>query len=488
MEDMELPMLMRNDFGVHLEKTFNILNPTTLFVPNWHVSAIAWHCEQVISGDIQRSAICLAPRHLKSTIASVALPTFVLGRDPSKKIICASYSDDLAKLFSNQSREVMTDKVYQKAFPNLKLAKTQEQFLGTSQGGYRFSTTPGGALLGFGADLIIVDDPIKIQDADSEVERERVRHLMATLPARLNKQKTGAMMLVMHRVHENDLVASILEQGGWTVLNLPAQAQQDEHTPYGPNLVHVRKAGEFLHPEHFGPEEAARTKRELGKRWYEALYNQNPLPPGSDLFDVSMFKRYDKAPVCDYIFFSVDVATVADAGDFSVCTIWGHADGGFFLLDVWRKRVTVPQLEQAILELDGKWNPHLIVVEAVGSGRSLVQYLQERLGRYVHGRTPRGSKQHRFEAATLMISKGQAFLPNSAPWLETYLKELLAFPNGKHDDQVDSTSQFLYEASWLLKLAKQGQNPRSARPANAEGWGGNVRYYGLGGRRRLVGY
>jgi predicted phage terminase large subunit-like protein len=201
-----------------------------------------------------------------------------------------------------------------------------------------------------------------------------------------------------------------------------------------------------------------------------------------------MFKRHDKALVCDYIFFSVDVATIANKGDYSVCTIWGHADGGFYLLDVWRKQVTLPQLEQAILELDAKWNPHLVIVEAVGSGISLLQYLQRRLGRYVHGRTPQGSKQHRFEAATLAITNGDVYLPNSAPWLEAYLKELLGFPDCKYDDQIDSTSQFLCETKWLLKLAKQGQNPRSARPANAEGWGGNVRVYGFGGRRRLVRY
>jgi predicted phage terminase large subunit-like protein len=401
------------------------------------------------------------------------------------KIACASYGEELSKLFSNQSRDVMNDKSFQEAFPEFELVKEPEQFLATSQGGFRFATTTGGAITGFGADVIIVDDPIKIQDANSEVAREHVREWMSTLPTRLNNQKKGAIVLVMHRVHEDDIVARLLEQGGWTVLNLPAQAQQNEHTPYGPDLIHVRKAGEFLHPECFGPVEAARSRKELGNRWYEALYNQNPLPPESDFFDVSMFKRYDKAPVCDYIFFSVDVATIANAGDYSVCTIWGHAGGGFYLLDVWRKQVTLPQLEKALLELDGKWNPHLVVVEAVGSGVSLYQYLHDKLGRYVHGRTPRGSKQHRFEAATLAITNGQIFLPNSAPWLAAYLKELLAFPNGKHDDQVDSTSQFLYEATWLLRLAKQGQNPRSAKPFGAEDWGSSVRLYSIG-RRRLI--
>lgn len=478
METIELPVLMRNDFQAHLEKACNMLYPASPFEPNWHHRAIAWHLGQVASGAITRLAICLPPRHLKSTIASVAFPTWLLGRNPAAKIICASYGEDLAKMFSSQSRDVMSDPTYRKAFPDLKLVKSAEHYLRTDKGGFRYSTTIGGALTGIGGDVIIIDDPIKVQDADSEVERERIREWLTTLPTRLDDTKKGAIILVMHRVHEDDAVAHILERGGWTLLNLPAQAQQDEHTPYGTNLIHTRNAGQFLHPERFGPEEAAKTKKELGKRWYEALYNQNPLPQGSDLFDIGMFKRYDKVPVCDYILFSVDVATVANAGDYSVCTIWGYAEKTFYLLDVWRKQVSFPELKTAITALDKKWNPHAILVESVGSGMSLAQTLRDELGRHVHKCGAQKSKLYRFEAASLMIGNGQVAIPNSAPWLEAYLKELLAFPHGKHDDQVDSTSQLLYWHPNALMYARHGLNPR-AKPANVPRYGGNVHFYGF---------
>lgn len=478
MEPIDLPLLMRNDFQAHLEKTCSVLYSGSPFQPNWHHRAIAWHLEQVASGAITRLAICLPPRHLKSTIASVAFPTWLLGRNPSAKIICASYGEDLAKMFSNQSRDVTSDKTYRNAFPELKLVKSTEHYLRTDKGGYRYSTTIGGALTGFGGDVIIVDDPIKVQDADSEVERERVREWMTTLPTRLDDTKKGAIVLVMHRVHEDDAVANILEQGVWTMLNLPAQAQQDEHTPYSPNLIHMRKAGEFLHPERFGSEEAAKTRNELGKRWYEALYNQNPLPQGSDLFDIGMFKRYDKAPDCDYVFFSVDVATIANAGDYSVCTIWGYVNNTFYLLDVWRKQVSFPELKTAIISLDKKWNPHAILVESIGSGMSLAQTLRQELGPHVHKCGAHKSKVQRFEAATLMIGDGRVAIPNSAPWLEAYLKELLTFPYGKYDDQVDSTSQILYWHPTALMYAKHGYNPK-AKPANVNGYGGSVRFYGF---------
>jgi predicted phage terminase large subunit-like protein len=479
MEEIDLPLLMRSNFQAHLEKVCNILNPDKPFKPNWHHRAIAWRLEQVAAGQITRLAICLPPRHLKSTIASVAFPTWLLGRNPTTKIICGSYGEDLAGIFSKHSRTVMTHESFRKAFPELKFNKMAENHLNTDKGGYRFATTRGGTLPGLGADFIIIDDPIKYQDANSEVHREAVNDWMRTLSTRFDDSEKGAIVLVMHRVHEDDAVAWALEKGGWTILNLPAQALQDEHTPYGPDLTHVRKAGEFLHPEHFGPGAAAKIKNELGTNWYEALYNQNPLPPGSNHFDVDMFKRYDKPPICDYIMFSVDVATTSGGGDYSVCTIWGYVENTFYLLDVWRKQVSIPELKATLHVLDKKWNPHLIAVESVGSGTALAQVLKEELGRHVMPYGASTSKDRRFAAAALMIGNGRVAIPYSAAWLETYLKELLSFPNGKYDDQVDSTSQLLNGNRNALMFAKQGRNPR-AKPANVAGYGGSVQLYRYG--------
>ncbi len=277
-------------------------------------------------------------------------------------------------------------------------------------------------------------------------------------------------MLIAQRLHEDDLVGRILEKGGWEVVTLPLIAIEDQTFPRGPGLFYTRKAGEYLQPARIGKEAAARIRSEIGHPNFEAQYQQRPLPAGAGSFDLSLLRRYkDPPPHFQHIFFSIDVATIADGGDYSVCTIWGYVDQNFYLLDLWRKQVTFPQLRNAILELDRQWTPTLIVVESVGSGMSLCQDLEATLGRYVAGCVPEGNKAHRFEAATLLMEKGRVLIPSSAPWLDLLIKELLSFPNGKHDDQADSISQMLFYWEMAVKFARTRGNPKQGakRPKNA---------------------
>ena len=145
------------------------------------------------------------------------------------------------------------------------------------------------------------------------------------------------------------------------------------------------------------------------------------------------------------------------------CTIWGYVERQFYLLDLWRKQVSFPELRKALLGLDQKWDPSLMIVEAVGSGMSLYQDLKDELGKYVTSSHPQGNKAHRFEAVTLLMEKGRVWIPNSAPWLETLFKELQAFPHGKHDDQVDSISQMLYWWKNAIQSTRTRCNPRARR-------------------------
>jgi predicted phage terminase large subunit-like protein len=304
--------------------------------------------------------------------------------------------------------------------------------------------------------------PMKFQDASSETQRDKVANWFFNLPTRLNDPKTGGILLIAQRLHEDDIVGRIQDRGGWEIVSLPLIARQDEIFPRGPGLYYKRKAGEYLQPERIGPKEAAQMKAELGAAAFEAMCQQNPRPAGSGNFDVAMLCRYDAVPDSfEHIFFSVDVATVADAGDFSVVTIWGYVDYRFYLLDLWRKQVTIPQLRRAIVELDGKWNPDIVIIEAVGSGQSLYQELAEQLGRYVQPYIPESSKAQRFEAVTLMMEKGQVYFPAKAPWLETLLKELQAFPNSKYKDQADSISQMLIYWKNAVEFARIHGNRRA---------------------------
>jgi predicted phage terminase large subunit-like protein len=239
---------------------------------------------------------------------------------------------------------------------------------------------------------------------------------------------------------------------------------QDELHERGPNLVHKRTAGEYLHPARIGKTLAQQLRNELGNSAFQAQYQQNPLPAGAGFFDLELIKRFESTPKAfEHIFFSVDVATVADGGDYSVCTIWGYIEQNFYLLDVWRKQVSFPELRKSLIGLDNKWAPSLIIVEAVGSGWALCQDLRNELGRYVFPCRPDGNKAHRFEAVTLLMEKGSVWMPTTAPWLEILIKELQGFPQGKHDDQVDSISQILFYWRRAVQFTRANCNPRARR-------------------------
>ncbi|MFY9840471.1 MAG: hypothetical protein WAK55_29205, partial [Xanthobacteraceae bacterium] len=198
-------------------------------------------CRLFTDGTIKRLVICMPPRHLKSTIGSVALPAWILGHNPSAKVICASYGEDLAKDFSNQTRRVMTSESYALAFPNVQLEKSTDMHLRTLHGGERYATTVGGPLTGKGADFIIVDDPIKYQDVDSQARRDEVAKWAFNLPTRLNNPNTGGILLIAQRMHEDDVIGRMIDKGGWEVVTLPLIATQDEKYQLGPNPLLLSK-------------------------------------------------------------------------------------------------------------------------------------------------------------------------------------------------------------------------------------------------------
>jgi predicted phage terminase large subunit-like protein len=460
----ELPLAMRTDFNVFLEKAHSVLNPDAPFLSNWHIERLAWDCRRFADGLTKRLIICMPPRHLKSTIGSVALPAWILGRNPAAKIICASYGEDLAKDFSDQTRRLINSESYARAFPHVKLEKSTDMHLRTLQGGERYATTVGGAITGKGADFIIVDDPTKYQDVGSEARRDDVANWTFNLPTRLNYPNSGGILVIAQRLHEDDVIGRIIDKGGWEPVILPLIAMQDEQHEIGSNRIYARKAGELLHPARIDRERANQLLLEIGKDAFDAQYQQRPLPANSGSFDLGMFKRFTVPPEAfEHIFFSVDVASIANGGDYSVCTIWGYVEQRFYLLDLWRKQVSFPELRKTLLGLDKKWAPSLIIVEAVGSGQALYQDLYQTLGSYVTRCRPVGSKVHRFETVIPLINNGQVLIPTSSPWLETLIKELQAFPQGKHDDQVDSISQMLFDWRRAIQLTRHRCNPRARR-------------------------
>src|SRR5882672_7668010 len=223
-----LDAVLRNDFCSFLRKCFNTIAPDTPFVENWHLHATAWELLRVRDGKVNRLIFNQPPRSLKSISVSVAYVAWVLGHDPTRRVIVVSYANDLAIELHRQFRMVIDAPWYRALLPAMRPAKDSGTELVTTAGGSRYATSVGGTLTGRGADLIVIDDPLKAEEAMSELARKRVIDWYAgTLVSRLNDKNNGPIIVVMQRLHENDLAGHVLGLGGWEHLDLPAIAVDD---------------------------------------------------------------------------------------------------------------------------------------------------------------------------------------------------------------------------------------------------------------------
>jgi len=208
------------------------------FIPNWHVRAICHALERVARGECRRLLITVPPRHLKSICTAVGFTAWLLGRDPSLKVMVASYGHDLAARHSKDCRVVMESPFYRQLFPRTVLATAKELELTTTANGGRKAVSLGGSTTGFGADILIIDDLIKAQDAQSDVERQKAKdYYEQALFSRLNNKQTGSVVSIQQRLHEDDPAAQLLEKG-FEQLNLRAIAETDELIPIARGRVH----------------------------------------------------------------------------------------------------------------------------------------------------------------------------------------------------------------------------------------------------------
>jgi predicted phage terminase large subunit-like protein len=361
----------------------------------------------------------MPPRSLKSIAASVAFPAFVLGHDPSRRIICVSYSGDLAKKHSNDFRAVLEAPWYRSLFPRTRVGpfKNSETEIELTERGFRLATSVGGTLTGRGGDIIVIDDPLKPDDALSDTKRSGANQWFTnTLLSRQDDKRTGVIVVVMQRVHIDDLSGFLLAQSDeWEVLSFPAIAYNDRNIPTW--------AGGTYH------------------------YQQEPAPPGGAMVKRHWVKRYRELPPdAERLFVLQSWDTASKGGpenDWSVCTTWLVARGKkWYLINVWRDRVDYPELKAKAQSLALEWKAQRVLVEDSGAGTALVQELRGRVPGVIAVKSQR-DKVTRMAVASSKIEAGQVFVPERAPWLADLEAELFVFPGGRHDDQCDSISQAL---------------------------------------------
>lgn len=454
-------VVMRCDLSSFIQRSFAAVDPGSRYLHNWHIDAIAHQLERVALGETRRLIITMPPRSLKSISVSIAFVAWMLGRYPRKRILAVSYSESLAEKLAHDCIKVLASDWYQKAFPMTRISanKSKRFDFETTCGGGRFSVSVGGALTGRGGDIIIIDDPHKPDEAQSEVRRRSVLDWYAsTLLSRCNDPINTPIILIQQRIHENDLAGMLLEQGGWDHLSLQAVAEETRTYDLGRRGQFRYQEGQVLHPERLPRDILDAHRVNLGSYVYAAQYQQRPAPLEGGIVKWNWFNFYDSAPIPekrDTIVQSWDTASNAgELNDYSVCTTWLVRRPRAWLLDLWRGRLEYPELHKKVQSLSGQAKAERVLIEKAGSGLNLIQEIKRSSQLNVIGVVPKQDKATRLMSVSAMIEAGRVLVPREAHWLAEFRSELTLFPNARHDDQVDSFSQFL---RWFEKPDFQWQ-------------------------------
>ena len=410
-----------------------------------HLIALAEALEAIESGELKRLIVIVPPRHGKSELISLRFPCWYMGKHPEDYIVQSGYAESIALTHSRKARDIFISPAVSKLFPQVRYRPEtpgQEVIVperqaahewGTKQGGSYYAVGIGGGLTGRGFNVGIIDDPVKdAEEADSATYRQRAWDWY-TMVFRTRAEPDAAIIVVMTRWHQMDLVGRLLKQAKenpaadqWKVLHFPA----------------IRE-GKALWPARY-PLPALEKLRASDDRSFESLYQGNPTVAEGQIIKREWWQYYKERPQFERIIHSWDTAfkdkTLAD---YSVCTVWGEALNGYYLLYVWRGKVEFPELKLAAIALNDRDKPAAVLVEDAASGQSLVQELERNTRIPVLPVKVDKNKVARANSSTPLIKAGKVFLPENAPWLFDYIEELSAFPNGEYDDQVDSTTQAL---------------------------------------------
>jgi len=419
---------------------------------NPHHQLIAEALEDVANGKKRRLMIFVPPRHGKSQLASVYFPAWYLGLNPKKQIIATSYSQTLATDFGYKVREVINNELYEYLFDTqIKTDSRSTRKFQLENGSVYFGVGMGGSITGRGADVLIIDDPVKGREAaDSPVIRNRHKQWYASV-AKTRLHKGGSIVVISTRWHPDDLSGWILKEHtheNWEVISLPAIADQDQQFTFRHGDTWGRKRGEALWSQ-YPLEELESLRTTMGLREFVSLYQQRPIPLEGSEINGDWFRRYVSLPE-----FPLQIVQSWDTGtkdkeynDPSVCTTWYEDRTGYYLVDVWSGRLKFPDLVKQAKRLYDRYRPSSLLIEDQGSGQSLIQELRSGLIP-VYAIPTKGSKVTRLREVSSLIENGFVYLPIQAKWLADYEEELCSFPSYPHDDKVDSTVHALH---WFKK-------------------------------------
>jgi predicted phage terminase large subunit-like protein len=456
-QDALLTLRAESSLRAYVEQAWPILEPDVLFLPNWHIDLLVEYLEAVTTGDITRLLFNVPPRYMKSLLVSVLWPTWERIRRPGGRWICASYSDALATKHSVDRRTLVQSTWYQGRWGDqVQLASDQNvkgEFQNTKRG-VMIATSTGGSVTGKGGDRIIVGDLHNPQQAESDAQRETaLAYFRQTLSTRLDNKKTGAIVVVMQRLHERDLSA-LCQDLGFVHVCLPAEAETRTEIRFPRSgRIQVREPGDLLWPARDGRAELDTQKRMLGSVAYAGQYQQQPAPAGGAIFQRDWFQYYDELPSLPEVAQSWDMAFKDKPdNDYVVGLVAGRRGSDIYLMDrvkgQWGFSDSCRQVEALRQRYPASWT---ILIEDAANGPAIIDVLRHRVSGIIAVQ-PEGGKLARAQAAQPWVEAGNVYLPHPRPrgrllperaWVDDFLYQLTVFPNGAHDDDVDAFTQLL---------------------------------------------
>ena len=437
------------NFEKFIYECFHTISPARELSKNWHIRVIANYLENIQKH--RRLIINIPPRCMKSTCVSVAWPAWILGHNPSSNIIVASYSKGLSLKHSLDTRCIIQSDWYKKIFHNTILSREQntKHKFQTTERGFRLATSIGATLTGEGADILIADDPITPMEVNSVRYRRRVVDWFEQVfVSRLNCFKKGVVIVVMHRLHEEDLVSHLLAKKilKWDCLSLQMVAENPKKFFCGNDLVYSVKTGEILDKLRYSKDDIELIKQDVGSYTFAAQYQQRPISTSQSVVKKEYFGRYKSLLGMKYeAKQSWDTASgTNEDNSYSVCITYAIIEGKVYIVDVFRDHLDYIKLKSKVRDLAAQYDAHEILIEEKASGIQLLQELgSDDIFLPLIGIKPRVSKLDRLNKILPLIEGKRVMLPETGTWLQDFEEELTSFPNSPHSDQVDTLTQIL---------------------------------------------
>ncbi|MEZ5938627.1 MAG: hypothetical protein R3C52_10465 [Hyphomonadaceae bacterium] len=458
--------LLRARLDMFVAVFFEMLNGGERLVREPYVEAYCFALQQVFNQEERRLLVTMPPRHLKSFCAAVMLPAFALGHDPRLKIAVAVYSQGLAREHAGLLERVVQSNLYRVLFDGLEVTRHADQFRSPAGGFVRYVTV-GGTFTGIGVDILVLDDLIKAGDVVSATMREQVEDFYrSTAMTRFNDPRSSRVIAVQQRLHIDDFVSELIEGGQYRHLNFPSIADRDVVSPLYLEREWAWREGELLSPTRFPQVELDRLRLELTPTVFNAQYLLDPQISGGQMADWSRLRIVDKVLAQEDTVFvaqSIDTAVSASTtSDYSAVTTWAYNGTNWRLAHVLRLRCEYPDLKSTLIAHARQQRAELLVIEYANVGPALGFDLRRENFNVRWANTDLG-KAERFGIALDQLYGDKFEFARNAPGFDDLHREVVGFPSARHDDIVDTISQFVRWAhgAWMPEqiASSRGQRP-----------------------------